>query len=173
MMENNLENGTPAPDFQLFDLRGRLHTLSNYRSKMVILNFWSAECPWSERVDRLLRPNLERWGTQVVLLSIAANAGEPHDLLEKVASERELSPVLIDPDQRVADRYGALTTPHFFILDEQGCLRYQGAYDDVTFRQRHPTRSYVVDAVGALLLGGTPEIEKSPAYGCTIIRTPA
>ncbi len=169
-METHLENGKPAPDFQLQDLHGETHTLRQVRGRLVLLNFWSAECPWSERVDRLLFPNLLRWGDRVVLLLIGANANEPADLLERVSAERGLPPILLDPAQSVVDRYGAQTTPHFFILDDQGLLRYQGAYDDVTFRQRSPTRSYVVEAMEALLKGVNPEIGKKPAYGCTIVR---
>ena len=169
-MESRLETGQLAPDFQLQDLQGQIHTLTQYRGWIVLLNFWSAECPWSERVDRLLRQQLEHWEPEVVLLTIAVNLNEPLDLLEHIAATRDLEPVLRDPDQAAADLYGAQTTPHFFILDRQGILRYQGAYDDVTFRQRAATRSYVVEAVVSLLEGDPPSIGQTPAYGCTIIR---
>ncbi len=170
-MDHRIETGQPAPDFQLPDLRGQPHTLARYRGWIVLLNFWSAECPWTERVDRLLKPHLEQWEPDAVLLTIAVNPNEPLDLLDSMAGMRDLEPVLRDPDQTVADLYGAQTTPHFFILDRQGSLRYQGAYDDVTFRQRTATRSYVAEAVEALIKGELPSVEQTPAYGCTIIRT--
>ena len=54
----------PAPDFELPDLQGNPHKLSDYRGKIVIVNFWSAECPHSERTDRYLVSLLEQmeWG---------------------------------------------------------------------------------------------------------------
>ena len=70
----------------------------------------------------------------------------------------------------MADAWGAQTTPHVFVVDEAGVLRYQGAVDDVTFRQREPKRFYVKEAVDALLAGRLPEIASTPAYGCTIVR---
>ncbi len=169
-METKLKIGQPAPDFRLQDLRGHFHKLSQYRGWIVLVNFWSAECPWAERVDHLLAPHLEGWQPEVILLTVAANPVEPLDLLDVVSADRDLEPVLRDPSQSVTDLYAALTTPHFFLVDRGGILRYQGAYDDVTFRLRTPTRFYVVEAVEALLKGAAPEVAQTPAYGCTIIR---
>jgi hypothetical protein len=135
-----------------------------------LVNFWSAECPHSERVDRALQPRLAAWGDRVVLFPVAANANEPVALLRQAAIERVLPVLLLDPRREAADRYAAVTTPHFFLLDPQGILRYQGAFDDVTFRQRQPSRSYLVDAVEAVLAGREPEPAETPAFGCTIVR---
>ena len=66
----------PAPDFELPDLQGKLHKLSDYRGRIVIVNFWSAECPHSERTDRSTMACLVQWGEEVVMLSIAANRSE-------------------------------------------------------------------------------------------------
>jgi len=170
-METRLENGQLAPNFQLQDLRGYAHTLAQYRGWIVLLNFWSAECPWSERIDRLLAPYLNRWQPEVVYLAVAVNLNEPLDLLESISEQRGIETVLRDGEQTVTDLYGAQTTPHLFVVDRQGLLRYQGAYDDVTFRQHVPTRTYVVEAVEALLRGEEPPAALTPAYGCTIVRS--
>lgn len=161
----------PAPLFSLPDLEGNLRCLEETRGKIIILNFWSAECPWAERVDREILRSLAAWGGAVALWSIASNVNEPVELLQRVAAERGLPLVLLDPDHQIADLYGAQTTPHLFVADQDGLLRYQGAFDDVTFRQRKPTQSYLHQAVEALLAGGTPELMETPAYGCTIVRS--
>ncbi len=165
-----------APDFTLPDLDGRLHSLPDYRGQVVILNFWSAECPWSARTDQELNAALFGWNSaqgfaasRVVLLPIAANVNESVGLLREVAIGRGLSPVLHDADQQVAKRYAAETTPHLFVIDATGLLRYQGAPDDVTFRQRTPTRYYLKDAVDALLRGDAPDPCSTQAYGCTLV----
>lgn len=160
----------PAPDFDLPDLSGQRHALHAYRGRIVVLNFWSAECPWAERADRALLAALPQWGDAVVLLPIASNANEPPEMLARVAEERGLPLVLHDAGQAIADRYHAQTTPHMFVVDAGGILRYQGAFDDVTFRQRTPTRSYLLDAVQALLRGDLPDPAQTPPYGCTIVR---
>jgi len=160
----------PAPLFSLPDLEGNLRCLEEARGKIMLLNFWSAECPWAERVDREIMGSLAAWGGAVALWSIASNANEPVELLQRVATERGLPLVLLDQDHRVADRYGAQTTPHLFVVDRDGILRYQGAFDDVNFRRRTPTQGFLRQAVEALLAGGTPEPMETPAYGCTIVR---
>lgn len=169
-MDTLIEIGKPVPDFSLPDLHGSLHRLSDHFGRIILLNFWSAECPWVERADRDLIPRLKAWGERVVLLPIASNAHEPLELLRQIATERGLPLVLHDVEQQVADLYQAVTTPHFFVLDDAGRLRYRGAYDDVTFRQRIPSRAYLVEAVEGLLIGREPDPAETPAYGCTITR---
>lgn len=83
---------------------------------------------------------------------------------------RRLPIVLIDAQHIVADLYGAQTTPHVFVVDRHGILRYRGAVDDVTFRRRNPSRFYLEEAVEALLDGRRPALTDVPAYGCTIVR---
>lgn len=169
-MEAKLDIGKPAPNFTLNDLDGTAYALADYRGRIVILNFWSAECPHTARVDVDLLPLIKQWGDEVQLLSIAANGNEPIEMLRQVAAERGVSPILHDIGCAVADAYGAITTPHIFLLDSEGILRYQGAYDDVAFRQRVATRNYVQEAVAALLNGSKPEITDVLPFGCTVVR---
>jgi hypothetical protein len=55
-------------------------------------------------------------------------------------------------------------------VDKDGILRYCGAVDDVTFRQRKSTRFFLDEAVGSLINGHLPALTETPAYGCTIVR---
>jgi hypothetical protein len=106
----------------------------------------------------------------VELLSIAANRNESVQMVEEAAKTRHIPRVLIDAQQVVADQYEAMTTPHIFVLDRAGVLRYRGAVDDVTFRHRQATQFFLQDAVEALLQGRVPGVSETPAYGCTIVR---
>ncbi len=165
-----LHIGQAAPGWQLLDLAGKPRHSGEILGRIVIMNFWSAECPWSARADAELRQFQHVWGQAAVLLTIASNANEPLELLRRVAGERGLTSVLYDAGQVVADLFGAQTTPHLFVLDAQGILRYQGAFDDVTFRRRAPTQAYLKNAVEALLAGRLPEPAQTPPYGCTVVR---
>ena len=160
----------PAPDFELPDLQGVPHKLIDTRGKIVIINFWSAECPHSERTDQYLVALREQWNGEVVMLSIAANRNESVQMLAEAAKARNIRQVLIDSEHIVADLYEALTTPHVFVLDRQGILRYQGAVDNITFRRRESAEFFLQEAVEALLNGHLPELSETPAYGCTIVR---
>ena len=169
-MDTLIKTGQAAPGFSLSDLTGSLHRLDETRGRILLLNFWSAECPWVERADRDVTRLLSAWGEGVLLWRIASNSNEPVALLRHVAEQRALPLVLHDAQHQVANLFGAQTTPHFFVLDPQGFLRYQGALDDVTFRQREPRRFFLRQAVEALLAGDLPDPAETPAYGCTIIR---
>src|SRR5512139_2957947 len=160
----------PAPHFQLPDLQGVLHKLCDYRGRIVIVNFWSAECPHSERADRSTMACLVQRGQDVQLLSVAANRNETAQMVEEAARARRLPLVLLDAEHLVADLYEAVTTPHAFVVDREGILRYRGAIDDVTFRQRKATRFYLEEAVEALLDNRMPELQETLPYGCTIVR---
>src|SRR5512133_250235 len=158
-MENTLQTGQPAPDFELADILGsRMVRLSDFRGEVVILNFWSAACTWVERSDQEILPRLKEWGPGVALLAIASNENEPEAELRRVAQERGLPCLLNDEGHEAADLYGAQTTPHFFVIDPGGVLRYQGGFNNVTFRQRVPTQAYLVPAVEAVLAGKAPDV---------------
>ncbi len=104
------------------------------------------------------------------MLSIASNRNETVEALKNVSEARTLPRVLVDTQSVVADMFGAQTTPHIFVMDRDGILRYRGAVDDATFRNQVPSRFFLDEAVGSLLEGHLPTLADSPAYGCTIVR---
>jgi peroxiredoxin len=169
-MDPIINIGEEAPKFQLSDLKSKLTSLYDMQGWIVVLNFWSAECVWCERVDHELTALLNPWKDQVKVLWIASNANESHELIEKVAIERNLPTVLLDTHQVVANLYGAQTTPHFFVVDANGKLRYQGAWDDITFRQRVAKQVYLPQVVEALRYNREPAVTQTPPYGCVLVR---
>lgn len=162
--------GRAAPDFELADLEGEVHRLSEARGKVVVLNFWSAECPWSRRADPPIQQLSQTWGDRLRLWSVASNANESKQALRDAAQERGVDPVLVDDDQKVADLYGAVTTPHVFVIDAEGVLRYAGAPTDATWRQPEPTRNYLDDALKFALRGETAKPAETSARGCALVR---
>lgn len=160
----------PAPDFLLPDLDETLHRLSDYRGQIVVVNFWSAECPWSEQSDSEIQKTSEAWRGRVFILRVASNAHETDEMLRDASHARGLDIILKDFAAQVADLYEAQTTPHCFVVDENGILRYRGAFDDRTFRKRTASRFYLREAVDALLAGRLPDAQETAPYGCTIAR---
>ena len=113
---------------------------------------------------------LVQWGDEVEMLSIASNRSESAQRVAEVANVRRLPKVLIDAEHVLADLYEAISTPHVFVVDKDGILRYRGAVDDVKFRQPKATRFFLEEAVEALLEGRLPALNETPAYGCAIVR---
>jgi peroxiredoxin len=164
------ELNRPAPDFELPDLDGRPHRLSDYRGRIVVVNFWSCECPHVERTDRAVLATLAQMREDATLLSVAPNDNETPEALKEAASARRLLIVLKDTGHVVADLYEAQTTPHIFVMDRDGILRYRGAVDDATFRRRQPTCFFLDEALEALLEERLPPLTEVPPYGCAIVR---
>lgn len=169
-MDTVIEPGRPAPDFSLPDLEGEIHALADERGRVVVLNFWSAVCPWSQRADEAMGEILPEWGDRVAYWPIASNSDETIEAIRDTASAQELPRVLLDADHRVADLYQAVATPHFFVIDSQGIIRYCGALDDVTFRRRTPSQAYLIEAVEAVIAGRLPVMAQTAAYGCALVR---
>lgn len=165
-----LQPNSPVPDFELPDLNGVMRRLSDHRRRIVIVNFWSCECPHSERTDRAIMSMFAQWRDDVSMLSVASNRSESLPALKKAAESRRLPEVLHDADCGVANLFEAQTTPHIFVMDREGILRYRGSVDDVAFRQRKPTRFFLDEAVESLLEGRLPALTETPAYGCAIVR---
>ena len=156
--------GQLAPLFTLPDLDNSPISLEQFRGGPVVINFWSAECPWVERADL----EIASWQDRLTVLPIAVNVEEPYEMLAEAAAERGLRYILRDTDRQVAGLYGAEVTPHFFLVDGDGILRYQGAFDDMTFRQKEPARFYLIEAIQALMIGDPIPIAETQPYGCAI-----
>jgi len=163
--------GEVTPEFELPDLEGVVHRLADHSGQIVVLNFWSASCPHVERTDEFIATWSEReWGAAVSVLSIASNASETVAELTQAATRRHIPRLLLDRGHLVADRFQAQTTPHVFVIDREGNLRYRGAVDDASFARRVPSRFFLNEVVNALLAGRTPPVAETAPYGCAIIR---
>ena len=165
--------GEAVPDFTLQDLSGQAHQLSSYRGKVVMIHFWSAKCPFVLRYDgRLKEITADYQGKNVVVLAIDSNSGETLDQIKKVAGERKVNyPILMDPGNQIADQFGAITTPHVFIVDQAGKLVYEGAVDDQGYAEHNPVnQTYARDALDAVLSGAPVANPKTKTVGCTVKR---
>ena len=161
-----------APDFVLPALTGGRLALSEWRGYVVVLTFWSAECAWSRRADVMLVYRQLTWHPKGVrIMGIVSNINEPQTEISYEAESRHVKyPILFDIEHKIADLYKAETTPHFFVLDRQGVVRYTGAQDDATSKQREVKTNYLDRAVEAVLDNRLPNPAVTPPYGCAIIR---
>ncbi len=169
-MDSITRIGSPAPNFELEDLEGERHSPRDEFGSILVLNFWSAECVHSQRADEEFEDLAKEWGEGVAFWCIASNENEDDELIRNAAAKNKFDRLLRDQHLAVADAYGAITTPHVFVIDEQGVLRYSGAFNDVSLRQRTPTRNYLREAVKAVQNGLVPDQSEIAPFGCAIIR---
>jgi peroxiredoxin len=155
-------------------LRYSLETFAERR--IVIVVFTCTGCPTVKANEERLVAIQERYrdaGAQLVAINANNASLSPMDTMEEMtrrAQEKRFNfPYLKDPDGAVAERFGALTTPHVFVLDAARRLLYKGRIDDA----RDPARATTSDLENALsdVFAGTPvRTPETKPFGCAIVR---
>ncbi|MGC8840653.1 MAG: thioredoxin family protein [Candidatus Sumerlaeaceae bacterium] len=164
--------GEKAPDFALPDVHGTTHTLSQFRGKIVVLEWTNPTCPFVKRHYKAgtMKKLAEKYAAKdVVWLAIDSSHFATADADKAWQKEQNISyPVLLDPSGSVGQAYGAKTTPHMFILNKQGSVAYTGAIDDDARGEKSEPRNYVDEALAALVAGKQPEVTSTSPYGCSV-----
>jgi peroxiredoxin len=171
--------GEPAPAFTLADSEGKAHALADYSGKIVVLQWINPDCPVCRRVCSsgrvtAMRKQLDEITDGVVYLAVnTTHYMEPSISAAYFKTHKIDAPVLIDRDGKVGHLYGAKRTPHMFVVDAKGILRYQGAIDDDSSGDKGDrATNYVVQAVRQIAAGDTVTPDVTRAYGCSVKYAP-
>jgi peroxiredoxin len=180
-VQADVKVGEPAPDFTLTDTNGDGHALSQYKGKYVVLEWFNYECPFVVKhyeSGNMQKLQQEYTGKDVVWLSINSSAEGKQgqyapEEMNKLASERGVksTALLLDPDGKVGQQYGAKTTPHMFVIDPQGTLIYQGAIDDTPSADKDDVKTAknsVKAALDAAMTGQPVAEPTTKSYGCSV-----
>lgn len=171
--KNAIAVGEQVPEFQLTGLDGVPHSFSEAKGKITVFHFWSAACPFVVRYnDRLNKIAADYVPKGVNMVGINSNVDETADQTTVELGKRGITySVLMDTEHQVADLFGAVTTPHIFIVDSEGTLVYRGAVDDQGWSEdNQPTKSYVNEVLDALLAGKPSPHTETKSVGCTVKR---
>ena len=111
-----------APDFTLNDLSGRVVSLSSYRGKTVLINFWATWCvPCLKEIPDLVK--LQRYTKgPFTVIGIAVASGEPGDIQQFAKDHGMNYPILLDPDQRAYQKFRLIGLPASFLVDRNGVV---------------------------------------------------
>ncbi len=115
--------GTAAPDFTLSDINGRKVTLSEFRGKVVLLNFWATWCgPCRAEMPALNNLYLDLKGKGLVVLAVSVDPSDKP--VRSFVSEKKLGfPVLLDKEKEVYfDSYAVVGLPAAFLIDKKGMV---------------------------------------------------
>ena len=173
--------GLPAPEFALKDLDGKVHKLSDYRGKTVVLEWFNPGCPYvvtAHTKGSLV--DLAQKQSKDGVVWLAVNSGAPgkqgHGVETNRAAAKAWSmayPILVDESGSVGKAYGATNTPHMFVVSKDGKLVYKGAIDNSPDAERgSPQGGVLVEYVSATvedLAAGRPvRTPQTRAYGCGV-----
>lgn len=171
-----IEIGQPAPGFRLPGTDGVEHALSDYADcKAVVVVFSCNHCPFVVGSEDRMMDFVREYGDKGVQL-VAINSNEtdnhPGDSFEKMverAQERGFNfHYLRDETQEVAAAYGAIKTPHFFVIGQDGLVKYTGRMDDSPRDPEKVTTRDLRDAVEAVLEGREVPVAVTDSIGCNV-----
>ncbi|HST29586.1 MAG TPA: thioredoxin family protein [Chthoniobacterales bacterium] len=173
--------GSAAPDFSVPDANGKTETLSQYKGKYVVLEWFNPECPFVKKhygSDNMQKLQSEYTGKGVVWLTIDSNAPGTEgnisaDQAKKIMDswKTKQTAFVLDPDSKVAKLYGAKNTPNMVIVGPDGKIVYEGAIDSKATPNPADIPSstnYVKAALDEALAGKAISNAQTKPYGCSV-----
>lgn len=169
--------GQAAPAFKLTCTAGKEVSLSDFKGKIVVLEWFNPDCPYivkHHKTNMTFNDLHKKYaGKDVVFLAINSNRegkqGSGKDRNAKAVEEFKLPyPVLMDTTGETGKAYGAKTTPHCYVIDKNGVLAYEGAIDDDRSVETPGKVNYVAKAVDELLAGSSVSTAQTKPYGCSV-----
>ena len=176
--------GSPAPDFALPGVDGKIHRLSDYAASPVLaVVFACNHCPISQMYEQRIQQLADDYKDRgVAVVAIQPNdpkairideldSSDISDSLEemeiRVAYKHLRYPYLYDGEtQSVARAYGPQATPHIFVFDKERKLRYEGRIDN-SYRTEQVKTKDARNAIDALLAGHEVEVKHTGVFGCS------
>ncbi|MDX9723281.1 MAG: thioredoxin family protein [Myxococcota bacterium] len=169
-------DGLAEKSVEMLSVDGKSYSIDSVAGeKGTLLIFTCNHCPyvkaWEARTVELAHAALQQ-GVGVLAINANDPARVPEDGLEEMkrrAAELGLKyPYVVDEKGKVAQAFGATKTPEFFLFDAKGKRVYHGALDDNADDAKKVNKTYLADALSALLAGKAPAVSSSKAFGCGI-----
>jgi peroxiredoxin len=173
--------GSAAPEFSLPDANGKTHSLSEYKGKYVVLEWFNPECPFVKKhygSGNMQKLQQEYTGKGVVWLTIDSNApGTEGNITAEEAQKISASwkthqtALLLDPEGKAGRAYGAKNTPNMVVIDPDGKIAYEGAIDSKATPNPADIPSstnYVKAALDESLTGKPVTTSHTKPYGCSV-----
>jgi peroxiredoxin len=177
----NVAAGQPAPDFAAADIQGKPQKLSAYRGKYVVLEWFNSECPFVQKhyesgnMQSLQKKYVDKGVVWLTMNSTSPDSSNYRDAArsQQIVKDWKInaSALILDPDGKVGQAYGARTTPHMWVIDPNGRVIYAGGIDDKpTFRAADidGARNYVAAALDESMAGKRVSVAAANAYGCSV-----
>ena len=173
--------GTNAPDFSLTDSKGKTQSVSQYKGKYVVLEWFNPECPFVKKhygSGNMQKLQAEFTGKGIVWLTIDSSApGLEGNLTAEQANAKmaewktKMTALLLDPESKVAKLYGAKNTPDMVVINPEGKIVYEGAIDSKATPNPSDisgATNYVKVALEESLAGKTVSNANTKPYGCSV-----
>jgi peroxiredoxin len=115
--------GGPAPEITLTDLQGREVHLSDFRGKVVLLNFWATWCKPCKEEMPAMQASYDKLRDKGFVVLAINELEDTERVAEHIRTHRHTFPVVMDHKNKVANQYGVVGLPASFLVDPQGIVR--------------------------------------------------
>ncbi len=112
--------GTPADEFRLTDLDGKTHSLSQYRGKVVLVNFWATWCKPCTTEMPAMQASFDKLRDKGFVVLAINELEDEVKVREHIKQYGHTFPVLMDRDNKVANQFGVFGLPVSVFIDQQG-----------------------------------------------------
>jgi peroxiredoxin len=175
-----VEVGKPAPDFSGTDITGKTVKLGDYAGKLVVIESYNSDCPYCHNhyltgAMQALQKELAARGVVWLLVNSVNPKNMSHRTPEQAqkemaAEKMDVTAWIDDSSGAIGHLYGMLTTPHMFVINQDGTLVYDGAIDDQPDPSHDPktARNYVREAVNDVIAGKPVAVSQTKPYGCSV-----
>jgi peroxiredoxin len=173
--------GTAAPAFSLPDALGKTRSLTDYKGKYVVLEWFNPECPFVKKhygSDNMQNLQKEYTGKGIVWLTIDSNAPGTEGSINGEQAQKIMNSwkthqtaLLLDPDGKVGRAYGSKNTPNMVIINPDGKIIYEGAIDSKATPNPADipvSTNYVKSALDESLAGKPVSNPSTRPYGCSV-----
>jgi peroxiredoxin len=115
--------GGPAPEIVLPDLQGKEVRLSDFRRKIVLLNFWATWCKPCKEEMPAMQASYDKLRDEGFVVLAVNELEDTQKVAEHIRTHGHTFPVVMDHNNRVANQYGVVGLPASFLIDRQGIVR--------------------------------------------------
>lgn len=172
---------TTAPDFTITDMNAKTHKLSDFKGKWVVMEWFNKDCPFvkkhygSNNMQKLQKTYTDKGVIWLTVFSSAKGKQGYEEPKDALGTHKELkshsSFLLADNDGAVGKLYGAVTTPHMFVIAPDSKVIYTGAIDDNSSSDPAViagSKNYVAQALDAAMANKAVAIQNAKPYGCGV-----
>ncbi len=174
-MSYTLQIGSLAPDFSLPATDSKNYSLSDFKSKVLVVFFTCNHCPYVLGSDEVTRKTVEKFAPKGVdFVGINSNSRNTYEedsfpnMVKRMKMYKFPWKYLYDESQEIALKYGALKTPHFFVFNESRQLIYTGRAVDNPKDASKITVNNLEDILDQYLNGTDINPKLTNPIGCNI-----
>ncbi|MCA0173503.1 peroxiredoxin family protein [Bacillus sp. RAR_GA_16] len=124
--EIGIQEGKRAPDFTLYSLEGKEVSLSDYKDKVIFINFWATWCPPCKEeipdMQKFYEEEAEQLDAEILAINLTTNESSSQVVKDFAKKNHLTFPILMDTEGQQMETFVAITIPTTYVIDKNGII---------------------------------------------------